>query len=538
MKKGVEKILGADTELGNILECAQARVVPNDIAARRLLAEIEGVSGFNAVVAPVSAYAYAPYAAYAPSATYAPYADHGVGGTAPAALPAYDPQDWGRKFLATNGGCFYVDLGHLEACIPEVRSARDFVAAHHASLLTARAACERANANLDEGERIVVMANSSDRHGNSWGGHLNVLISRALWEQIFERIYPALFVLAAFQVSSILYTGQGKVGAENGKPWVPFQLTQRGDFFETLLGEQTTHRRPIVNSRDEAHCGPGAGTNGLARLHIIFHDTTLTHGATYLKAGVTQLVLAMMEAGWCDPEVILDDPLAALTVWGHDCDLTARAALTGGRMVTAVEHQLLFVAAARRCVEAGDAWNVPEAEKILALWEDTLAKLERGDVRALSGRLDWAMKRGLLERLIERNPELDWRSPAIQAVDLLFASLDPAQGLYWAIEAAGGVERIVTKGDIRRAMAKPPADTRAWSRAMLLRHAGQHGVASVNWDEVRLNSSPPGGAPTIICLDDPRRFTQAQVQQQAKRERNGSEQAVSTLLTEPEGEAS
>src|SRR6185503_13604577 len=101
---------------------------------------------------------------------------------------------------------------------------------------------------------------------------------------------------------------------------------------------------------------------------------------------------------------------------------------------------------------------------ILALWEDTLSKLARRDFKSLAGRLDWVMKRALLERLLDRNPGLDWHSPAIRAADLLFATLDPAAGLYWAIEAKGGVEPIVSDGDIRRAMRKPPVDTRAWSR--------------------------------------------------------------------------
>ena len=49
-----------------------------------------------------------------------------------------DPQDWGRKFLRTNGACCYIDLNHLEVCTPEVRSARDFVAASRAMLVIAR----------------------------------------------------------------------------------------------------------------------------------------------------------------------------------------------------------------------------------------------------------------------------------------------------------------------------------------------------------------------------------------------------------------
>ena len=41
----VDKILGADVELGNVIEHAATGVISNDYAARLLLAEIEGVPG-------------------------------------------------------------------------------------------------------------------------------------------------------------------------------------------------------------------------------------------------------------------------------------------------------------------------------------------------------------------------------------------------------------------------------------------------------------------------------------------------------------
>jgi Pup amidohydrolase len=516
--KRVAKIVGADVELGNVLEHHGAGAIPNDQAARLLLAEIDGIPGYRAFV---------------PASHSIQYAGAGHAGAAWRADSArgFDAQDWGRKFLDTTGGCFYIDLGHLEACIPEVRSARDFVAAHHANLRLARGACARANEKLAPGGRIVAMANNSDRLGQSWGGHLNVLVSRELWSQFFDRMYPSLFVLAAFQVSSIVYMGQGKVGAENGKDWVDFQLTQRGDFFECLAGEQTTYRRPLCNTRDEAHAGVGSSARDLARLHVIFHDTTLTHGSNYLKAGVTQLVLAMLESGWCDRQVILADPLDALTVWGHDPELRAVAPLADGREVTAVDHQQILAAAARRFVEAGEAEHVPEAEHILAFWEDTLDKLARHDFRSLAGRLDWVMKRTLLERLIDRNSGLDWRSDAVRAADLLFPNLDPAEGLYWAIEAAGGVERLVTEGDIRHAMREPPADTRAWARTHVLRHWDRDDIESVNWDEIRLRAGASGSAATVIRFDDPRRFTREEIERISEQASSGADGSAAEAIT-------
>lgn len=475
--KRVDKVLGGDMELGNVLQTRRPGQSGNDQAASLLLAEISGIPARR------HRGAYLPY--------YILGASDGDTGS--------NPQDAGRRYLDTNGGCFYIDLGHLEACIPEVRSASNFVAAHHANFRIARDACRRANQKLGQGERLIVLANNSDRLGNSWGGHLNVLVSRDLWDETFNRMLPTLFELAAFQVSSIIYTGQGKVGAENGKPEVAFQLTQRGDFFECLAAPQTTYRRPICNTRDEGHVGCGAESSELARMHIIFFDTTLTHGSNYLRAGVMQLILAMFEFGWSDESILLRDPLAALTHWGHDPQLTALAELYDGRLVTAVEHQRIFAEAARKFVEAGEAHFVPEAERILAFWEDTLDKLDRRDFIRLAPRLDWVMKHALLTRMLDGDPRLDWRSPEIRAADLLFADLDEGEGLYSVIEAHGGTESIATEAEIARAMREPPCDTRAWTRTMLLREYGDH-IENVNWDEVGLT----GGR--SIKLADPRRF--------------------------------
>jgi len=46
---------------------------------------------------------------------------------------------------------------------------------------------------------------------------------------------------------------------------VPYQLSQRADFFEEEIGLETTLKRPIVNTRDEPH----ADAQKYRRLHVI-----------------------------------------------------------------------------------------------------------------------------------------------------------------------------------------------------------------------------------------------------------------------------
>jgi proteasome accessory factor A len=400
----------------------------------------------------------------------------------------YNAQDWARKFLG-NGGCAYIDLDHLELCIPEVLSARDHVAASHAMLRHARVALQTANARLPEGKKIVALANNSDGQGHSYGSHLNFLVTRRAWSDLFERRLQHLLFLAAYQASSIVFTGQGKIGAENNRPAVPYQISQRADFFDVLMGPQTTWNRPLINSRDEALVGPWYGASASpdsaskARLHVIFYDQTLCHTASLLKVGVMQIILAMIEAGCVPPSMVLDDPVQAVWQWSHDPTLHRRERLADGRNLTAVEMQLLFWEEAQRFVtDGGCADIVPDAPQILELWALTLGELRARDFPALARRLDWVLKLQILERARQQRPNLDWSSAELKHLDFMYASLE--DGLYWSLEKSGMVNTLVTNEEIEHFRHKPPENTRAWTRARLLSLADPSQVERVDWDSI------------------------------------------------------
>ncbi len=475
--KQVEKVLGADVELGNYIDGAHA---PTGRAASRLLLR------------------------------------H-VPGIARGAVTSV--QDSLRKYLPCNGGCAYIDLDHAEFPIPEVTNAVDFVAAWHATLRIARAAMFDANQRLPDGQRLRVLANNSDGLGHSYGSHCNVLITRPAFDNMFDRKLHYLLFLAAHQASSIIYTGQGKVGAENDAPGVDYQLSQRADFFEMLSALQTTFQRPIVNARDEPLCGPYSGVDAtamtLARLHVIFYDSNLCHVACYLKAGVLQIIVAMIEAEQVDVRLILDDPVDAVIAWSHDPGLQACVRLADGRRLTAVEHQQLLHEQASRFVQRGGCDGiVPGAEQIIELWGDVLAKLAAKQFDALTGSLDWLLKRVGLERALANHPQLDWDSPELKQLDHLYSSLDPTEGLYWIHQRGGAVQPLVSPNQIERFMYEPPEDTRAWTRAMLLRAAGARHINSIDWDRItfRLPGSHGQATYQVLWMQDPRGWTKERTQ--------------------------
>ena len=233
-------------------------------------------------------------------------------------------------------------------------------------------------------------------------------------------------------------------------------------------------------------CGKNQGRpTGCARLHVIFFDSTYAHVASLLKVGVTQMILSMIEAEFINANLVLDDPIYALTCYSHDPTLQARAHTVTGRHLTALELQYSFLEEASRFSASGGFEGiVPGAGEILSLWEDTLHKLENRDFSELSRRLDWVLKLQIIERAMAQRPELSWRSPQIKYLDQLYSSIDDSEGLYWIYEKRGFMEKIVGNELIKRFVNNPPEDTRAYTRAMLLRSADPAEIDSVDWDSI------------------------------------------------------
>lgn len=499
--ESIPKILGADIEVGNFVRGMECPGGTGYQASRALLREIDGLpkpGKFRSSWNHPGQYASAVKSVEQgntdgdlqdPSITgqknsYGFNYNSGYGF-------GYNPQDWGRKFLSQNGGCIYIDLDHLEFCIPEVRSAFDYVGYFHAMLRIVRKAQQKANSRLRDGKKIVVMINNSDGRSNSYGSHLNLMIKRNTFENILGRKPHYLLFLASYFASSIIFTGAGKVGSENGKRPADFQISQRADFFERLLALQTTYDRPIINSRDESLCGSrrngnrGGVSDKVARLHIIFFDNTLCHVSNFLKAGVTQIILAMMEREWVIPDLMLDDPVHAVRLWSHDPSLEAKARMITGKEFTAVGVQIGFYSLAKRFVESGNADGVvPHAREIMNMWHDTLELLHNRDMEKLIPRLDWVLKYFTIRRAIQQNG-ISWNSPGVKVLDHTYSSLDPDEGLYWNFEKSGVVERVITDDQIKHCVNNAPEDTRAWTRAKILQKVDPVSIEDVDWDSIK-----------------------------------------------------
>src|SRR5690349_4843886 len=239
-----------------------------------------------------------------------------------------------NKVLA-NGGRLYVDGAHPEYSTPECTNPREIVAFERISERIL-AQCLDDMTRVRGREQFVLYKNNSDGKGNSYGYHENYILSRSV---PFERIVK---MLAPFFVTRLVYAGAGKVGAENQTSPTEFQLSQRADFFECLVDLNTMVKRPIINTRDEPHAEPSK----YRRFHVIVGDANMAELSTYLKVGVTSIVLDLLEAGAEIPTIELEDPVRAIKEVSRDLAVKKTLKLTDGRATTAIEVQRTYLKAA------------------------------------------------------------------------------------------------------------------------------------------------------------------------------------------------
>ncbi len=400
--------------------------------------------------------------------------------------------------VLTNGARYYVDHAHPEYSSPECSDAMEAVLWDKAGERILARSIEAAGEMLPAGQEIVVYKNNSDRKGNSYGCHENYLLDRAVpFARLASQITPHF-------VSRQIYTGAGKVGSEAagiGSDRVPFQLTQRAEFFEEEVGLETTLKRPLVNTRDEPH----SDSQRYRRLHVIVGDANLAEVSTFLKVGVTALVLAMIEddelAGL---DLTLSAPVLAHRSVSYDLSLATPLELADGRRMTALEMQWELLDRGRKYAESRGLEAVGEevGRALLDRWEAVLHALET-DHMSLARQLDWVAKYQMISGYRDRH-QLSWNDPKLAALDLQYHDVRPGRSLYEKC----GLERLLSEDDVTSAITNPPTTTRAYFRGRCLQKwAGS--IAAANWDSLvfDLGSDPLRRVPMM----EPLRGTAAHV---------------------------
>ena len=426
--------------------------------------------------------------------------------------------------LAT-GGRLYVDHGHPEYATPECTGAAqaaladragDLMAARGADLLRRRGVAAR------------LFKNNVDGKGATYGTHENYLVPRAIdFDDLVQALVPLLVVRP-------LLVGSGRVGTGAVAQNADFQISQRADYLEKVVGLGTTVNRPLVNTRDEPHADP----ERWRRLHLVAGDANCFDTMNWLKLGMTSLVLQVLADGvpasW--RRLRLADPVAQARDVSRDIRLSGALELADGRRLSALEILEHYLETVRSHLEghgrpapapAGDPLRPnlaaladgtdtdgAETGTILAFWEASLSELdalrtsggEPGESRGPAGHLEWVAKQQLLEATARRHPGARGRD-VLHAVDLAWSELSPAgRGLSEQVPA--GVVARSGLGDqmLEAALSEPPATTRAWLRGRLVSaFPGQ--VVAAGWHSMVLETGEKDQR--RLPLTDPLSFTRA-----------------------------
>jgi proteasome accessory factor A len=397
---------------------------------------------------------------------------------------------WGRSsnVFLENGARLYLDVGsHPEYATPECDSVLDLIAHDKAGERILEALLQAAEVRLHEegiSGDVYLFKNNTDSAGNSYGCHENYLVAR---HGEFARMAD---VLIPFFVTRQIYCGAGKV--LHGPRGAQFCLSQRAEHIWEGVSSATTRSRPIINTRDEPH----ADAERFRRLHVIVGDSNMSEFTAFLKIGITDLVVRMVEENTVMRDLTLENPIRAIREISHDISCKKKVRLATGRELSAVDIQTEYFTRAQRFAERRglDALS----KKILAEWEFALQALTDGAPERLETKVDWAAKYALIERYRAKH-ELNLSHPRVALMDLAYHDVNRNRGLYYLLERRRRMERTVTDRQIQKAMREPPQTTRARLRGEFIRQAkAKRRDYTVDWVHLKLNDQAQR---TVLCKD-------------------------------------
>jgi proteasome accessory factor A len=397
---------------------------------------------------------------------------------------------WGRSsnVFLENGARLYLDVGsHPEYATPECDSVLDLVAHDKAGERVLEALLSAAELRLHEegiSGDVYLFKNNTDSAGNSYGCHENYLVAR---QGEFARMAE---VLIPFFVTRQVFAGAGKI--LHGPRGAQYCLSQRAEHIWEGVSSATTRSRPIINTRDEPH----ADAERYRRLHVIVGDSNMSEFTTYLKVGVTDLVLRMVEGNTVMRDLTLENPIRAIREISHDVACRKKVRLANGREMSALDIQEQYLDRALRFAEHRQL--DPAARRILGEWEHALAALRAQDLDRLVTKVDWVAKYFLIRGYRQKHG-YPLSHPKVALMDLAYHDVNRDRGLYYMLERRDMMERAVTERDVQRAMHDPPQTTRARLRGEFIRQAKQRRRDyTVDWVHLKLNDQAQR---TVLCKD-------------------------------------
>jgi hypothetical protein len=298
-----------------------------------------------------------------------------------------------------NGARFYMDSGgHPEFATPECLSAWDAVVYDKAGerMLEELVGIAEREMHREGGTgEIFICKNNVDTRGNTYGCHENFLIERKKTTTDESDFFKGIILhLLPFLVTRQIFCGAGKIFSAGR---LKYQMSQRSDFIDEEVSSSTTSKRGIINLKDE----PLAMREKYRRLHLILGDANMSEYISYLKVGITGLILLVIENEQFKFDLALAEPVQAIKDISADPALQTKVRLRNGRDVSPMEIQREYLKACSAFVGSGTLRNNREILFLLAEWQRLLDGLERDDPFVYRA-IDWKIKQKIIDRYLKK----------------------------------------------------------------------------------------------------------------------------------------
>jgi proteasome accessory factor A len=360
----------------------------------------------------------------------------------------------GRAVLLRNGGRLYIDaVSRPGYATPECGSVPDLVVHDKAGERILEGLLEEARQRLHAdgiaGDIHVFKAStfkaSTGPAASSAGCQEDYLVGRA---GNFGRLAD---ILVPFLVTRQLICGAGAlVLTPRG---VRYCLSRWAGSIGDGQASPVVQSRPFIGTRDE----PYTAAAGLRRLHVFVSEPTMSETTTLLKAGTTDLLLRMAEAGTVLPDLTLDKPVQAIGMVSRDVTGRSRVRLASGREMSALDIQREYLASAKNFTDRHGA-DVA-GRRVLDLWERALDALGTGNLAAIAREIDWVIKYRLIEQYRAAH-DLPLSAPQVAQADLAYHDIHRAHGLYYDLQRRNKVGRTARDISIFEAKTVPPVSGR------------------------------------------------------------------------------
>ena len=196
----------------------------------------------------------------------------------------------------------------------------------------------------------------------------------------------------------------------------------------------------------------------------------------------------MIEDNYINKDFTLRNPVKAIKDISYDTTCKRKLRLDNGREYSPIEIQREYCEMAQKYIE-----QYPVSDELRESVRDVAARPRlprRRSRRSSTGKIDWVIKRKMIESFIESSNGVRWNDPRVFMLDLQYHDIRLNRGSVLPARAArAAVERVLDDDEIMKAKTEPPPDTRARMRGEFIKLARQNSIQyDLDWSNIRLGN--------------------------------------------------